>query len=234
MTEATFDPTTGTLVASPAGIEALRCVARSEGTGAAGREELERAGALQSGAPHRELAPTLEAMATPVCEGTLERGSRRARLWVDARVAVLLMPEPDDRLRLATVPTPFLPAALARANDLGPRPRIEPATRLSFAPDELARLLAERDPAAVATGDDAPALRTLVGELREHWRVEARWAPSPESPGIRVVEVIDTNAGLWLVVPDGPTVELWPTTPTLLFRQLTALLPTSEELAAAA
>jgi len=238
MSEASFDPTTGGLVASPAGLDALRRVAQGEGpgdgpAGPAGREELERAGALRCGAPHRELVPTLAAMAAPVCEGTLERGSRRARLWVDARVAVLLMPEPDGRLRLATVPTPFLPVALARANDLGPRPRLEPAIRLSFTADELARLLAERDPAAVPPGAEAAALRTLLQELCEHWRVEVRWTPSPQSPGVRVVEAIDTNAGLWLVVPDGPTVELWPTTPTIVFRQLTALLPSSEELAGA-
>ena len=66
--------------------------------------------------------------------------------------------------------------------------------------------------------------------LREHWRVEARWAPAPGSPGVRMIEAIDTGAGVWLVIPDDPEVELWPVTPTVLWRRLTALLPRDEEL----
>lgn len=243
MTEASFDPGMGALVASAAAIDALRRLGRGEeltgGEGdPAGHEELERAGALRSGAPHPALEPTLDAVAAPVCEAALARGDRRARVWVDARVSVLLVPEPDGRLKLGTVPTPFLPLALARVNGLGPRPRIEPAVRLSFSAGDLARLLAERDLAAVwSAAPDTPetaAARALVRGLREHWRVEVRWAPAPDSPGVRAVEVIDTDAGLWLVVPDDPGVELWPTSPTTVFRRLAALLPATEELDAEA
>jgi hypothetical protein len=42
--------------------------------------------------------------------------------------------------------------------------------------------------------------------------------------------VLDSDAGLWLVVGDGATVDLWPTTPTVVLRLLCALLPTDQEL----
>jgi hypothetical protein len=90
--------------------------------------------------------------------------------------------------------------------------------------DEAARLAGNAEGAAAAA-------RTLVGALREHWRVEAAWEPGPESPGVRALEVLDTDAGVWLVIPDGRSVELWPSTPTMVFRLLTGLLPRDHELA---
>ena len=35
---------------------------------------------------------------------------------------------------------------------------------------------------------------------------------------------------MWLAVPDGPDVELWPTTPTTVFRLLCGILPQEHEL----
>ena len=37
--------------------------------------------------------------------------------------------------------------------------------------------------------------------------------------------------GLWLVVPDDPTVEQWPTTPTAVFRACSEILPYDHEVA---
>ena len=39
---------------------------------------------------------------------------------------------------------------------------------------------------------------------------------------------------MWSVVPDGESVELWPTTPTRVFRELSVLLPRDHELEGAA
>jgi hypothetical protein len=143
----------------------------------------------------------------------------------------MVLPEPDGRRKLVDVPTPFLPAALARMNELGPRPRIEPAVRLRFDVSELLELLARRRDTRHRPEPEGAAVAPLLSGLREHWRAEARWPSAPDSPGRRVVEVIDTEAGLWLVVPDEPTVELWPTTPTDVWMQLAGLLPRDEELA---
>jgi hypothetical protein len=170
-------------------------------------------------------------MRRPVCSLDLQRGDRRGAGWVDAQVAAMLLPEPDGRVKLVDVPTPFLPAALARMNELGPRPRIEPAVRLRFDVAELLELLARgRDPRARPEPEASAVTRLLAG-FREHWRAEARWPPAQDSAGRRVVEVIDTDAGLWLVVPDEPTVELWPATPTGVWLQLAGILPRDEELA---
>jgi hypothetical protein len=180
----------------------------------------------------------LAAVREPVCRLALQRGARQGRAWIDGQVAALVVPAPEGGLALHQVPPAFLPDALARMNDVSPRPRVEPAVRLRYAPGELAQVLAGRDAeqaARLAGPEDAAAAaaRTLVRTLREHWRVEATWEPAAESPGVRALEVLDTDAGVWLVIPDGASVELWPSTPTTVFRLLSGLLPRDHELAAA-
>jgi hypothetical protein len=224
---ADFDADSGLLVASEAAVAALRAGAERA---PAGWAELEAAGAVTGGVPHPALQPALEAMRSPVCALDLQRGDRRGAGWVDAQVAAMLLPEPDGRRKLVDVPTPFLPAALARMNELGPRPRAEPAIRLRFETSELLELLARGRDTRDRPEPDASTVARLLAGLREHWRAEARWPPARDSPGRRVVEVIDTDAGLWLVVPDEPTVELWPTTPTDVWTQLAGILPRDEEL----
>jgi hypothetical protein len=178
----------------------------------------------------------LAAVRDPVCALELRRGERQGRGWVDERVAALLVPAKEGGLALHQVPPAFLPEALARMNDVAPRPRVQPAVRLRYAPGELAQALAARDAETAARlgGPDehaAAAARRLVRTLREHWRVEARWEPAAGSPGVRALEVLDTDAGVWLVIPDGASVELWPSTPTTVFRLLSGLLPRDHELA---
>jgi hypothetical protein len=224
MNEASYDAAAGRLEASHEQIGALLAL---EGAAVEHVDALARAGALTDGRPHDALRPALDAIADPVCELALERGDRSGRGWVSRDVAVLLVPAPGARVVLHQVPPVFLPDALARMNDVSPRPRVTPAVRLCYAPGELAQLLA-------GTAEPAEdAARELVRGLREHWRITASWDPAPGSPGVRALEVIDTDAGLWLVVPDDPSVELWPTTPTAVFRLLTGLLPRDHELASA-
>jgi hypothetical protein len=59
-----------------------------------------------------------------------------------------------------------------------------------------------------------------------------RWEPAEGALGGSDLEVVDSDAGYWLVVPDDPTVELWPTTPTTVFRELCRLFPLATELRA--
>ena len=174
----------------------------------------------EQAAGDEDLRRALAAIDAPTATLVLERGEREGRGWVDDRWAAIELPG-----RFIAVPTDFLPIALARLFALGPRPRVTPAERLRHRAGELATMLARREPAS-----DSPLERTLVETLREHWRVVAHWAPAPGSPGVRVVEAIDTDAGVWLVIPDDPDVELWPVTPTVVWRRLTALLPRDEEL----
>ena len=131
-----------------------------------------------------------------------------------------------------TVRTPLIIDALVRLNDVGPRPRYEPAIRIAIAPGELARGARRPRPGSARTWRTRNRPRRsprIVGGLREHWRVAATWDPAEGALGGRDLEVLDTEDGYWLVIPDDPTIELWPTTPTAIFRGLCGLLPTFEE-----
>jgi hypothetical protein len=189
--------------------------------GGAVPEDLEGTGAAAGGRLHPNLARALRPIDVPACRIGLERGRRRGAGWVDRERASFVVPLPDGRVRLRSVPAEFVPEALARLNELGPRPRVEPAVALRLPAAELGRLLAGTRP----PGDAEPALAAIVEGLQEHWRVVATWRAVSGADEARAVEVIDTQAGLWLVTPADDTVELFPTTPSTVFLLLAALMP---------
>jgi hypothetical protein len=200
----------------------------------ADREALAAAGGMPGGALHQRLAAVRAAVAGSVVDLLLERGARRGRGWLAPGEAVLVHPLPDDRVRLVSVTPPLVVDALVRLNDIGPRPRYEPAVKVVLEPGELAEVLAtgEASRAAVEDADAAIALASIATGLREHWKVTARWEPADGALPGRELEVVDTDGGYWLVIPDPPTVELWPTTPTAVFRSLAQLFPLAHEIAA--
>lgn len=163
----------------------------------------------------------------------IERGDRRGRGWLGPDGAVLAHPLPDGRGRVAMVGIPLMVDALVRLNDVGPRPRPERA-RIRCAPGPLAHALAARDVGRLPLADAAQrtAFTALVGALREHWRVAAHWDPADGALSGRDVEVLDTDDGYWLVVPDGPDVELWPSSATDVFRGLCQVFPLPTEVRA--
>jgi hypothetical protein len=187
--------------------------------------------ALPEGTLHPRLAAAREIVRAPLVEVSLERGERQGRAWVAPAGSVLLHPLADGRARLVTVSTALFVDALVRLNDVGPRPRVEPAVRIVMAPGDLAAALAARDPgrAQIADIDQAEAFARMLAGLREHWRVAARWEPREGAVSGRHLEVLDADHGYWVVIPDDPTVELWPTTPSAVYRSLCALLPTVAE-----
>jgi hypothetical protein len=219
-----YTPQTGTLVAPQPVLEALL------GGGPVDEPELVSAGVLeQDGTAHPALRWSLDAIAGARVALVMERGERRGYGWVGPHGhTALVLPHPDGRRRLMSVRTQFVPDALVRVNGLGPRPRVEPAVRIRLSVPDLAAALATRD-ASAAQVDEPEALRGLLAALREHWRVEARWEPADGSTGVRAVEVLDTEEGVWMVVPDDPSVELWPSTPTAVFRAICGLLPFDHE-----
>ena len=186
----------------------------------------------------RELPSRLEEARESIgdvrVELLLERGDRRGMGWVGRDHAVIAHPLPGGRARLVTVPAPLMVDALVRMNDVGPRRRAEPAPRIAVAPGELAQALAARDPgrARVAGAGRARAFAGLIEGLREHWRVATRWEPAAGRLGGRELEVLDTDGGYWIVVPDEPTVELWPSTPTAVLAGLCRVFPLATEMRA--
>jgi hypothetical protein len=198
------------------------------------RDALAEAGGLPGGRLHPRLAAARAAIAGSIVDILLERGPRRGRGWLAPGEAVLVHPLPDDRVRLVGVSPPLIVDALVRLNDVGPRPRYAPAIKVAVEPGELAEVLATGDPsrATVEEGEPQRALESIAAGLREHWKVTARWEPAEGALPGRALEVLDTDDGYWLVIPDPPTVELWPTTPTAVFRSLAQLFPLTHEIAA--
>jgi hypothetical protein len=220
MTVITFSPDTGTLLAPRDAVRALLADGDVDG--------LADAGGVADGQLHPALEAARRAASGALATMRLERGGREGAAWAAPDGAAIAVPRPDERWQLSAMPVLYLPDALARLNDVGPRPRIEPAVSISLSAGDLARALASRE------YDSEPVFAETLARLREHWRIESRWEPAERSAGVRVLEVIDSDAGMWLVIPSDPTVELWPTTPTAVFRLITGLFPRDDELGAVA
>lgn len=167
-------------------------------------------------------------VAEAAVELRLERGERVGHAWVGPEGALLEYPLPDGGDRRLRVAPQLLVDALVRLNDVGPRPARGGSHRIVLPAGGLADALARRDPGGVALEDEA--LRDLIATLREHWRVVSHWDAPEGQLGGRSLEVLDTDAGYWLVVPDGASVELWPVTATEVFRGLCRLFPGTDEL----
>jgi hypothetical protein len=190
------------------------------------------AGTLEDDVEHRHLAATLAPIRDPVCEIRIDHGPRVCHAWVARKTAVLVMPQSDARVRVVGVPTEFVPEALARLVELGPRPRPEAAVPLELTAGDLARMLAvherpARRPARLGRdAAEAAALDAIAAGTKAHWRMECRFGED----GGRTPDVLDTSAGMWLVRPDGDRVQLVPATPTTVFTALVTLLPDDDEL----
>jgi hypothetical protein len=116
----------------------------------------------------------------------------------------------------------------SRANLAELRAIISP---LGFRPP-FAAVLEARDAgrSRLDDADQSAALHELVAGLRKHWSVAVSREPADGQLGGRALEVVDTDGGYWLVVRDGPRVELWPVSPTAVFRGLCRPLPLTSEL----
>ena len=212
-------------VRAPAAV--VEWIAAGDGDSAPDPDALTASGVIEAGALHPRLQAIRDTVADARIQLLLERGDRVGRGWVGPAGAVVAHPLPDGRMRLLMLAAPLLVDALVRLNDVGPRPRARRAPRISVRPGDLAQALAARDPGAVRLDDpdQARCFAALIGGLREHWRVATRW----DETGGRELEVLDTDGGYWLVVPDDPTVELWPVTPSAVLGGLCMLFPPTSE-----
>lgn len=209
LAEATFDALVAH--ATKAGEEPAAPEVRNAGNPVEEEDEelqsLRATGALDSqGRPHDALAGALAAIRKAV--GTVELSYKNdvMRGWIGEFGVALLAPvvgDPDRR-QLSDVPPSALPGVLAKAADLGPRPR----------PDYAG---------AIPYGD------AVLANTRRHWRLSVTWAwgggsclPAQGASEATAFEVIDTDDGMWLVEhnEDGGDSLAWPTTPTTVTRKI--------------
>lgn len=177
------------------------------------------------------LARTVSPLRTPVFRMRIERDDDVALVWASPTVACFVTPIEPSVAQIVGVPTGLLPGALARFLRISPRPRLSPAAEVAVPPEELAGAIATgRAPAGVPPGDGRDVLARSLAELRSHWRATSSWPAIGPEPGGRTVEVVDTDAGMWRVVPDERVVTLSPTTPTRVMLDLCELVPRDEEL----
>jgi hypothetical protein len=234
MSDVTFDPRSADLRAPAAAVEVLLAGGADalERLAEEDRAALEAAGALVDGSRHEQLELARATVAEPVVTLRLERGERRASIWMRGDTAVLVHPLAGADARLVLVSPPLLVDALVRLNDVGPRPRAPRPVRIALGAGALAEALAARDAsrAGLADPEVAAVLADVVAGLREHWRVTASWEPSEGSLDGRTVEVLDTASGYWMAIPDGDRVELWPTTPSAVYRALCSIFPLVSEI----
>lgn len=205
-----LDPSTGELWLAASTFAALAACIRDpdpernvEGETGWQLEGLRQAGVLdEDGRSHPALAETTAAIRAPLATFDLAYAGRAMRGWLDHAAAALLLPQGDDgRHKLTGVPRSWLPEALARLVDLGPRPRPEPARPVPYADGAFAG-------------------------LRRHWRL--RFHPATDNEGSaagRALEVVDTEGGLWILAPSQDEARVgWPSTPTTVWRLLTRLV----------
>jgi EspG family len=204
-----FDPTSGILLAAAEDIERLAVLSRAAESraaaanqwpaaaapAAAALHELEAAGAVVAGRPHPALRGALRAIAAPRRRLVVERGDGIGRAWIGAAAAALALPADEGRLMLATVARERAAEAIAAACGLDSSRPAATGDPIRLGAAELARRIA--GPALTVPGLAAP--------ITAHWRVVAADRRPPTA-----IEVLDTEAGAYALVPDGAQVELRP------------------------
>jgi hypothetical protein len=221
----------------PADLRASSAVARWFADGAEGdppqADALQEAGALGPDGLHPQFELVREVIRVASVEFRLDRGDREGRAWLAPAGAVIVHPLPEDRARILLLPPALLVDAFVWINDVSPRPHPEAGQPIVMTPAELAQALAARDADGLDLPDPAQqeAFAAILRGVREHWRVAARWEPAEGAAPGRELEVLDSDAGYWVVVPDDARVQLWPSTPTDVFRALCGLFPLTTEIA---
>lgn len=195
-----------------------------------GARALEAEGLLSDGELFPPVARALDAVRAPSCRLRVSSRGLEAQGWLDADIAALLIPRGAGLFELAWLPAAFLPDALARLVALEPRP-VPQGLPLRLAPGTLAHLLAAPYDWVPLPGTDLDGgsrqdrrARELAAAVRRHWRIEARTIAEAGPDHARSVEALDTPEGLWRLLVDGAGVELRPTSPTRLWRELTRLV----------
>ncbi len=257
MDESRFDPVAGTLRLSRAGLFGL---IRSKGDPSLldpdVAEELRGASvATAAGAVDPRLERAVVALARPLIrlslEATRDAGAIHHHGWIDSHLAVVVSTTSAvvDGGDVVAIPRPLWPSYAARLISLGPRDRPKVADPVVLAAGLLEAI------AAPGQGFDISDLEALLDHEEEvpqpwlellscmsrlpvaRWRLGAWWNTEVESPRARLLEVIDSQAGMVLITHPAQQarryrqIRLDPITPSQAWRLLCALLPPLDEVA---
>lgn len=163
--------------------------------------QLERAGLVGDAGLSAGLARVVGVTGTALADLRLARAQRETRAWIDAESVVALVPR-GELFELAAVERRFAADLVARLVELGPRPE-PPRSTLRLGTGELAL--------AIANGAGPVGGGTGLGEVRDHWRLDITTRDRRRLDG-RCLEVVDSAAGWWELVPERGVVVVRPTT----------------------
>ncbi len=236
-----FAADSGTLTASRAVIRALSTIATGAGAGtdevdrAALDLELAAAGAGTLDDPHPRLAQALLAPGRPIAGLTIAKTGFAMPGWLGEGWFAMHVfrsgDEPAPHDQLVSMPADHLPVFLSWLLDLGPRERVDRPDAITVDPAALNRAIAlnlgERPVAGVLP---EPLDDLFTHRFRDHWIVSSTWPPAPGAPDAILLEVVDTDHGLWDVRrrrEDGAAA-LHALTPVEAFAILCDLIPDSD------
>lgn len=198
------------------------------GVPVAGDGELAAAGITLGRLVTAGWQPMARTLAHPVGRARLVqrtcRGVRRTVGWIGPEATVLATADPDGRYVVAAVPgADVLPLLVARLTGLGPRPRPPvDAEPLEVARGAIGRVL------EAGAAEAGPGAR-LASRWREQWRVAVAWRTADGTAARDGCDVVDADAGLWLVEPAGfDRLALGPVGADVVWRRLLGLVPSVE------
>ena len=263
MLTARFDPAAGELRLPAPAIEALGRVASPGAPQEPSREAaggigvLEELGVVEGGRVHPAVARVAAVIGAPLVRVAVRVGPPaapfEARVWLDAGFAVCARPAGGgggggggELHEMVVGPPSATPVVIAGLVDLGPRPRLGLVGGVVL-PDLAVRALlgevARGAPEDFVEAAGVPAvwrapLVALAGHARRTWSASARWMVGEGRVARREVGVVDGgDEGLWRCQPvrvqDRRLARLRPVRSRDIWRELCALLPTGEKLAAA-
>lgn len=251
MTAVAFDPASGSLRLTAETFEALVGVlagGRPAPSEEAELDALASSGALGATGPHELLVPGLAAVVAPLCQVrvwvTGSAGEQMHQGWISREAAALLLAVEGTTYEFLTLLPEHVPTVVAAVVRLGPRARWNEQVRLETVQATRADIDAvlsehhrEREAGVRALCTAAGPSMSAWGEaLRSGpwraWHAEVVWEiPGGEVAG-RGIVAVDTEQGILIAEPtadDG--VLLRPTSPTVIWRAITRLLPSDGEIA---
>ena len=242
-----FDARTGSAVLDRVTFDALLAVTAGADPPATGIDRARAAGLVEGVTVHHAVRAAIRAAADPVAVARLEMRNERsafvtAECWVSTDAACYLVGPDGGPLRLLGTPPAAFPISIARLVGLSPRPRlpfvpwrmpVEMVDDTQHEDDDRRREAVGR---IVETVDDAGArafTEVLVDGPWWYWTLTVRWAGASGREDERTLHIVDSQAGMAMLLLSDGRIAAEPTNPTDVFRLLTAILPRDDELATA-